>query len=137
MKKTILTLLLISLLAGIHSCKKTPGEGGNAQITGKVWTEDWDNPNFTYIVHEYPGANVNVYIYFGDDLSPGESVKTNANGEFQFKYLRKGDYKIVVYSKTKQDPSSLSSPSTIPIEVKATLSKRKEIKDVGTLTIKE
>ena len=125
------------LILSFNSCKKTPGQGGNAQITGKVWTEDWDDPFFTYIIHKYPGANVTVYLYFGDDLSPGTSEKTNDKGEFQFKYLRKGNYRVSVYSKIKQDPLNTNSPKTEAINANLTLSKRKEIKDVGTLLIKQ
>jgi hypothetical protein len=138
MKKIIrLFFCLTCLVLLFNSCKKTPGQGGNAQIKGKVWTEDWDDPFFTYISHEYPSANQTVYLYFGNDASPGTSVKTNDNGEFEFKYLRKGDYKIVVWSKAKQNSSNLNDPKTIAVEAKVTLAKRRDVKDVGTLTIKD
>ena len=137
MKKIIPLLFSLSLsLMLFNSCKKTPGEGGSAQIQGKVWTEDWDDPFFTYIIHQYPSADEKVYLFFGDDLSPGTSTRTNGNGEFEFKYLRKGKYKVVVYSKVKQDPMVMNSPKTIAVEATADLSKSKDSKDVGTLIIK-
>ena len=138
MKKFIWLFFCLTVLVLLfNSCKKTPGQGGNAQIKGKVWTEDWDDPFFTYISHEYPSANQTVYLYFGDDTSPGTSVKTNDTGEFEFKYLRKGDYKVVVWSKAKQNSSNLNDPKTIAVEAKVTLAKRRDVKDVGTLTIKD
>jgi len=129
-------ILLVPVFFVLNSCKKTPGEGGNAQITGKVWTEDWDDPFFTYIIHEYPASNINVYIFFGDDTSPGESVKTNSDGEFQFKWLRKGKYRIVAYSKIKQDPNNVNSPKEEAVEVTVEITKKRDIKDAGTLTVK-
>jgi hypothetical protein len=129
--------LLFAFFMLFNSCKKTAGQGGNAQITGKIWVQDWDDPYFTYILHEYPGANVTVNLYFEDDLSPGATEKTNDQGEFQFKFLRKGNYKVSVYSKIKQDPLNVNSPKVEAIESKLTLNKRKEISDIGTLTIKQ
>ena len=137
MKKIISLLLSLSLVFILcNSCKKTPGQGGNASIKGKVWTEDWDDPFFTYIVHQYPSVNEIVYLFFGDDLSPGTSTRTNGNGEFEFKYLRKGKYKVVVYSKVKQDPMVVNSPKTVAVEATLDLTKSKDVQDIGTLTIK-
>lgn len=91
-------LLSFALLAG--ACKKRAGEGGTSSIKGKVWVEDW-NAAFTVKNGEYAGADENVYIIYGDDVSYGDKTKANYNGEFEFKYLRKGKYRIYVYSKDK------------------------------------
>ncbi|NUM31399.1 MAG: hypothetical protein HUU47_03625 [Bacteroidetes bacterium] len=53
------------------SCKKEEGEGGLASIKGKIWTEDW-NSTFTVLQAEYPSADVDVYIIYGDDISYSE-----------------------------------------------------------------
>ena len=99
-KKTQLFFISFVLLT-LYLCKKTPGEGGNAQIKGIYWARNYDQFG-TYVTGRYPVVNTTVYLFFGDDVSPGTSVKTNANGEFEFKYLCKGKCKIVVYSKQQQ-----------------------------------
>jgi hypothetical protein len=113
------------------SCKKEAGEGGNASIRGKIWVKDY-NANFTVINGEYPGADEDVYIIYGDDISYGDKVSASPDGSFEFKYLRKGKYRIYVYSKDK----TLTSPSlTTSVQVEATISKNKEKVDVGTIEI--
>jgi hypothetical protein len=120
------------LILNFNSCKKTPGEGGNATIKGTFWDRNHDQ-FFTYVTGRYPSVNTTVYIFFGDDVSPGTSVKTNSNGEFEFKYLRKGKYRIVAYSKQVQ--SSSSTPKEFPIETIVNINKRKEVKDIGLDTL--
>lgn len=95
-KVTIACLLLAALCA----CKKAAGEGGRASIRGKVMVEDW-NVAFTIKNGEYAGTDEDVYIIYGDHISYDDKVKTNYNGEFEFKYLRTGKYRIYVYSKDK------------------------------------
>lgn len=99
-------LILISLSLVFHSCKKEAGEGGNSSINGKVWVRDY-NSSFTTVNGEYPGADEDVYIIYGGDYSYGDRIKTDYEGNFEFKYLREGNYKVYVYSKdsTLQDPS--------------------------------
>jgi hypothetical protein len=133
-QKIIITLLSIVSLCGLNSCKKTPGEGGNAQIKGTFWVRNYD-PFFTIVQGRYPAVNTSVYLFFGDDVSPGTSTKTNANGEFEFKYLRKGKYRVVAYS--KQFQNTTSTPNEFPVEVIVNLSKRKEIKDIGLDTLNQ
>src|ERR1700740_2320820 len=88
-RKSISPFFCFAALLAVSSCKKTPGEGGNAQIKGTYWVRNYD-PFFQFVQGRYPAVNTTVYLFFGDDTSPGTTVKTNANGEFEFKYLRKG-----------------------------------------------
>ncbi len=77
MKKLIQLLFCLSFVAFLfNSCKKTPGEGGNAQIKGKVWTEDWDDPFFTYISHEYPSI---LGMMLHPALLSEQMIKVNLN----------------------------------------------------------
>lgn len=128
MKKLLFIIPLITIL----SCKKTAGEGGKAKITGKIWVEDWDK-NFLVKQFEYAGSDVDVYIIYGDHLSEDDKVAANANGEFEFKYLRKGKYKVYVFSDKKQTTTSQNPQEAIvkEIEIKST----KETIDLGTITI--
>lgn len=133
-KHFILLFVFAFSLLTIVGCKKTPGEGGNAEIKGTLWVRNYD-PFFTYITGRYPAINTSVYLFFGDELSPGTSVKTNANGEFEFKYLRKGKYKVVAYS--KQLKSNMTTPSDFPLEKIVNLTKRKEVYNIGLDTLNQ
>lgn len=98
-KLTIIALSVLFLMAFV-SCEKTAGEGGNSAIRGSLWVEDW-NSSFTIKNGEYAGYDLDVYIIYGDGVNYSDKTKTNYNGEFEFKYLRKGKYTIYVYSKDK------------------------------------
>jgi hypothetical protein len=129
MKLNSIMLILIALL--FASCKKQAGEGGTSSIKGKIWVEDW-NTAFTIKNGEYAGADEDVYIIYGDDISYGEKTKANYNGEFEFKYLQKGNYKIYVYSKDK----SFESPSgETSIVREISITKNKQTVDMETITI--
>lgn len=130
MKKIAITsIILLSLL--VNACKKTAGEGGQASIKGKVWVEDW-NTGFTIKNGEYAGADEDVYIIYGDQVSYGDKVKSSYNGEFEFKYLRTGKYKVYVYSKDKS-LRSLSGDTAFVKEI--TIGSKKQTVTVETFTI--
>ncbi len=85
----------------LFSCNSGPGPGGQATLTGKVYAYDYVvNSNFTIHTKTDSGyaANTNVYLVYGDDPTYGTSVKTGPDGTYQFKYLRKGKYKVYAYS---------------------------------------
>lgn len=132
-KKIVPVLFCIAILLANYSCKKTPGEGGNAQIKGTYWVRNYD-PFFQFVQGRFPAVNTTVYLFFGDDVSPGTSVKTNANGEYEFKYLRKGKYRVVAYSKQLQGSST---PNEFPVEMTVNITKHKEIKNVGLDTLNQ
>lgn len=128
LKKSILLIFVATLFM---ACEKPEGEGGKATIKGSVWTEDW-NTTFTVLQSEYPSADVDVYIIYGNDLSYSDRTRANYNGEYEFKFLREGNYKIYVYSKDK----SLQSPSgQIAIVKDVKISKNKETVNVDRITI--
>lgn len=132
MKKSILKLVVITVvILLISSCKKEAGEGGNSSIRGKVWVVNY-NATFTSINSEYIGADEYVYIIYGSDVSYGDRTKTNPEGEFEFKYLREGNYTIYVYSKdkTKVSPSGMTS-----VKVSTNISSKKQVVDIGLITI--
>lgn len=130
MKKAI-SIILVVLTFTISSCKKTAGEGGNSTITGNVWAQKW-NGSFTILTSEGPGANIDVYIIYGNETSYGDKVSTNPDGTFEFKYLRPGTYKIYVYSKT----TTTANPNgKVAVYVNAEITKKKQIVDVGKITV--
>ena len=93
--KIILTLSLFSFF--FITCKKYPGEGGLASITGKVYAKDYDINGF--LVGEGYIADEKVYISYGDHTTIDNDVNTSYTGEFKFDFLQKGKYTIFVYSK--------------------------------------
>lgn len=135
LQKSIQILLIVSSLLLFNNCKKTPGQGGNAQIKGTYWVRNYD-PFFTIVTGRYPAINHTIYLFFGDETSPGTSVKTNENGQFEFNYLRKGKYRVVAYSKQYQGTST-SIPSEFAVESIVNLTKRKEIKNIGLDTLNQ
>lgn len=133
--KKLLAILSLALLFVISSCKKPAGEGGNSTIMGKVHITNW-NATFTVINDDYPGADVDVYIIYGDELTYGNKVKTGPDGVFEFKYLRKGSYKVYVYSKDKEAYlDGNSNPPDMAVYASGEITKKKQEVDLGTLEI--
>lgn len=57
----------------------------------------------------------NVYIIYGDETAIGKSEDTNNEGAYEFMYLRKGKYKVYVYTKTA--PNMLDSALVQEVEI--------------------
>ncbi len=127
------TLALVVIL--FSGCTKEPGEGGNSSIRGVVNKEIrivLANPA-TY-QFTTPAADEDVYIVFGDNVSPDNDINCNYKGEYEFMNLRQGKYTIYVYSKdTTGIPQVDPDHMVIKHEVEIT-EKSQEIV-VPTLTI--
>ena len=95
---------------------------------------DYDK-NLTAVQYQYAGVDVEVYIIYRDDLTNGDKVNTNGSGEFEFKYLRKGKYKVYAISKEKIGTTNDSKDVAVSLDV--TISKNKETVDAGEITIKQ
>ncbi|HQQ94630.1 MAG TPA: hypothetical protein PLQ93_08760 [Bacteroidia bacterium] len=128
-----IALLLAVELMQFSACKKAPGEGGKASIHGKIWVEDW-NAAFTIKNGEYAGYDRDVYIVYGDVSGYSDRIKADYKGEFEFRYLRKGNYTVYVYSKD----SSLNSKSGDTAFVqKLEISSKKQNLTLNTFTVFE
>ncbi len=129
--KRILSIIFLPILLVLFtlSCQKEAGEGGDSSIHGYVHVTDY-NASFNYIQGEYDGVDLDVYIIYGDDISYGNKTKSGPDGKFEFKYLRKGSYKIYTYS---QD-STLSGIAVVSKDIEIT--EKKESVDAGTFEIK-
>lgn len=133
--KRVLTISLICLAFVLGACKKPAGEGGNSTITGKVHVTNW-NATFTVVNGDYPGADIDVYIIYGDDVTYGNKLKTSPDGVFEFKYLRKGSYKVYAYSKDKE--AFLAGNSNAPdkaVYLSGDITSKKQTVDLGTIEI--
>ena len=90
--KAIYTVMLVTV---ITACEKPPGPGGKATIKGKVYLVDFDNTQY-YTYGKGYAAGEKVYICYGESNIVGNDVRTGINGEFEFRHLNKGKYRIFV-----------------------------------------
>lgn len=99
MKKTIhllLTLMVIAFL--LPSCNKGPGEGGTGAVQGFVKLVHHPDDDYTLTPDTMMAAKTDVFIVYGDEDFFGDDVETNAEGMYQFEYLRPGEYTVFAYS---------------------------------------
>ena len=134
MKKIVyLTFVMLSLVSIMVSCKKGPGEGGTSSITGYVHVTRY-NSTFIVVDTMFDGADEDVFIIYGDDISFSERTRTNPEGKFEFKYLREGDYRIYVYSEGNRDTFPSGS---YPVYKDVEITDKKQTVDAGTFEIKK
>lgn len=123
--------LSLTILISFYSCEKPEGIGGSAEIKGTVTVRLFD-PEFKVLQASYPASGKTVYIQYGDETTISDNTKTSDSGEFNFKYLREGDYNVFAYSESSLE----SSPSeSVAVEKKVTLSSNKDAVDIGDIVI--
>ncbi|MGB0423482.1 MAG: hypothetical protein ACPGED_04145 [Flavobacteriales bacterium] len=133
MKQIFLYLSLLTLI--LVGCKKEAGEGGQATIKGKISKEVRlviTNPSTLQTT--YPAPDQEVFIVYGENTSPDDRIHTNFDGEFEFKFLREGNYTIYTYSKDTTGNVSVD-PNRMAIVQKIEISDRKQTIDAGTMTV--
>ncbi len=127
--RSIIFIISVISLVSFSSCKKGPGEGGRASITGKVYSVNYNSAMTVPVDSGYLGGE-NVYIIFGDETAIGKSEDTNNEGAYEFMYLRKGKYKVYVYSKTA--PNKLDSAIVQEVEI----TENKQVLEIPDFRIK-
>jgi hypothetical protein len=125
--KSFLISALCTLL--LMACKKEEGVGGDASISGQVWTYAV-NGSFTDTIAEYPAEDTYVYIVYGDNTGFDKRIKTDYSGYFQFNFLYPGNYTVYVYS---FDPAEIDGQSPVIREV--TIEDRKENLEMDRIEI--
>lgn len=93
MRQALIVLLCLFLLP---ACQKEPGDGGKAEIHGTVLRQ---NVNALGIPQgaPYPYPDTRVYIVYGDHEFQDDDVRTGPDGQFEFRWLRKGDYTVYTF----------------------------------------
>ncbi len=117
-------------------CKKEAGDGGLATIKGVINREYRIALNNPLNAVQLPAMDQEVYIVYGDHISPDEKVVTNYKGEFSFTGLRKGDYTIYTYSQdTAATTTAVFYNMAVVINVKIT--ERDQLKEIDPLVVYE
>lgn len=80
------------------TCNKGPGEGGTSTIQGYVKLVHHPDDDYTLTPDTMAAAKTDVFIVYGEEAYFGNDVETNAEGMYQFEYLRPGDYTVFAYS---------------------------------------
>lgn len=119
------------LVIALSSCSKYEGQGGSATIKGVIKEQKYNT--LGNIIAEYLIADQNVYIIYGNNNSfYDDDIKTSYDGSFEFRYLKKGSYKIFVYEDCATCPSG-KKEIIVPVEI----TKNNEIVTLDTINIKK
>jgi len=94
MKLAFLAFLLVLLP---FSCQKSEGFGGTGSISGII-TEQFYNDDYSLLIYEKPAVDEEIYIVFGTNEELGARERTNDLGQFRFKYLYPGNYRVYFIS---------------------------------------
>lgn len=117
---------LCGMLLLAAGCKKEPGEGGKAMIKGTVMRQNVSavgNPQGD----PYPYQDQRVYIVYGDNEFQDDDVRTGPDGNFEFRWLRKGDYTIYTFGECNCPGNSME------VARKVSIDGRKDVVVVDTL----
>lgn len=112
------------------ACSKEPGEGGRAEIQGRVIEQRYSTNTQQPQGQPYGKAEQRVYIIYGDGTFQDDDVRTNAEGFFRFPWLRKGDYTVYTISQC-----GTFDGCTYSVSARASVNDRKAVVDVGILNI--
>ena len=93
--KMLIIFLLLVLLP--LSREKSEGLGGTGSIAGTI-SEQFYNDDYSLLIHEKPAVDEEVFIVFGNKEELGARVRTNDLGQFRFKYLYPGNYRVFFIS---------------------------------------
>jgi hypothetical protein len=107
---------------------KDANEDGTASINGKVLVKEYDH-TFTDFRGQYYSGDEDVYISFGDNGFYNDRVKSSYDGSFQFTNLRKGKYKVFIFSKD----STRQRSNDVPVIKEVIISDKNEAIAVGDL----
>jgi hypothetical protein len=112
-------------------CIKEPGGGGSSTISGKVVAQKFDA--FGEIIEEFDLSDERVFIIYGENSNVYDDImRTSFDGTYRFDFLRKGKYRIFIYSKC---PSCPGGEEAIIREVEITKNKEKIV--IPTITIRK
>ncbi len=83
-------------------------------------------------INEGPGADIDVYIIYNDNLTYSDRIRSNNNGDFSFPNLANGHYTIYAYSDCPLCPDGLQA-----VLSSVNITNQNEIVNAGTITINQ
>ena len=98
------------------SCEKEEGLGGTASISGTI-TEQFFNDDYSLLIHEKAAVDEEVFIVFGESKELGARVRTNDLGQFRFKYLYPGNYRVFFISEDSASVLDMEEEKVIELEL--------------------
>jgi len=129
-------ILVFAVILSLASCKKEEGDGGNSSITGRVMIERRVNlDNYSTARDTIPAADQDVFIIYGDHVSPDDRIQTNYNGEFEFLYLRPGNYTIYTFSKDTTATPTPWDEDHLTILKRIEITDKKQQRSIGDMLI--
>ncbi|MBD77607.1 MAG: hypothetical protein CL840_01535 [Crocinitomicaceae bacterium] len=97
MKKTIIISASIMVSMLFFSCKKEAGKGGKSTLKGAVVATFYCGENGSIrAISGAPGER--IFISYGGGTYYDDDMRTGTNGEFEFKYLNPGTYRVSILS---------------------------------------
>lgn len=137
MKPIYLQLFSICFVLIFFSCKKEAGDGGTSSIKGKVHAKYYDKDFYSLASTSY-APDIDVFIIYGDESVFGERQRTTYDGTYEFKYLRKGKYRIYAYSRDStgfyKNQVNKYSPE-VPIIKNVEITKGKQFVEVSDIHV--
>jgi hypothetical protein len=124
--------ILCALLVLFSGCDKSEGKGGAASIEGKVLVQDYSSTGALNGTPQ-PAMNYKVFLIYGNGTTYSDDFNTSYDGSYQFLNLKKGTYKVFVYSTIYPVPAN--PPKEEAIMQTVTISDKKGIVTVPTITV--
>lgn len=112
-------------------CKKKPGEGGKAEIKGRI-IADYYCDDTGELLETAPIAGQRIYISYGESSNFDDDTRTSSTGEYAFKFMYPGEYTITVLSECGACPAGTESKIR-----NVSVGKRDRDVDVGTIKISD
>lgn len=101
------SILIVSILCSVvSSCSKYEGQGGAATIKGVIIEQKYNSLGNPILNGSYPAPDQDIFIIYGaENTFYDDDIKTSFDGTFEFRYLRKGKYKVFTYEDCNTCPS--------------------------------
>ncbi len=131
--KSVRFVALSLLGLTLFSCVKTEGVGGGGHVQGKVIVKDYNA--LGTLLSTDNAQDKDVYIIYGDDEFQAfdDRTRTSYDGSFEFKYLKKGTYKIFTYSKCV----TCSGTADSAVFATITVNEKNEVVEIGEMIVRD
>jgi hypothetical protein len=128
MRSFVVAIACASL--ALTACKKEPGEGGLAEIRGRVLEQRYSANTGQPIGQPYGLAEQRVYIIYGDGSYHDDDVRTGPDGSFRFVWLQKGAYTVYTMSEC-----NTYNGCTFPVTLRTDITDRRQIVILPDMTV--